>query len=80
MSKVMHQVEYILARADQLDKSCPVVAIHCRIYALELAIKGRDKNNREQAVFLTELMTKVEQQKASLGHVPDAQAQRHDDQ
>ncbi|EKX55005.1 Vps20-associated 1 [Guillardia theta CCMP2712] len=69
------RAEEILARADKLDKSCPVVAMHCRIYALELAIKGRDKNNKEQAAFLAELMTKVEQQKASLGHVPDAQAQ-----
>ena len=42
---------------------------------IEMYVQGRDKNNKQQAAFLAELMTKVEQQKASLGHVPDAQAQ-----
>lgn len=71
-----------LFKADQFQRpglaNNPVVAHHCRVFALELGLKDRDKGDKSAMDMLMQLMDQVEKEKAQIGLVDDAKAQVQD--
>lgn len=65
-----------LTKADQFKRvPDPVVAVHCKVYALEKGLAERDKNDKSAMDFLLKLMDEVEREKSEIGPVDDAQMQ-----
>ena len=58
-----------LERANELQSKDPIVAYHCRLYALQEAMRIRATLPKEDMGFVMGLMDTLEKQKSELGEL-----------
>lgn len=68
-------IQPFLKRAQEIEARMPLVAYHCRMYALEKGFGMRDKADNATIVVLSQLLNKQEQTKAKLSPQDLASAQ-----
>lgn len=64
-----------LERGEEIVSRDPVVAYHCRLFALQEAMQIRSNIPKTDMPFIIRLMDDLEKEKAALGESDDAQAQ-----
>ena len=62
-------VKPYIERAQELQSKDPVVAYHCRLYALQEAMKLRGQIPKEDMGFVLQLMDGLEAEKGALGEM-----------